>query len=131
MNIDWAMPQPGEVISLNRLSGRHPAVVAGHRRSWKDAGYWYGQTWRSELRKNKIPTPLTDKVAIQFDFDMRSVRRRDGHNYAGTVCKWFIDGLVLAKFLQDDSSEWVELLDSTFTLNPKGTLEFTVTVMLT
>lgn len=131
MNADWSIPQPSKVISINELAGKHPMAFYQHKRYWEEAGYWHGQRFRSELRKHRVQTPLTEKVAVQFDFDMRSNRRRDGHNYAGTVCKWFIDGLVTAKFLADDSTEHVALLDSTFTTKPKGPLEFRMTVMLT
>jgi hypothetical protein len=56
---------------------------------------------RNDLRLPLEPGVVT--VAIPFSQN----RRRDPHNYCGTVVKAVIDGLVLAGAWPDDTPEWV------------------------
>jgi hypothetical protein len=120
--------QPTKLISINELQGRNWKYSGRTKEQWMNAGYYHGLELRSMFRAGKLNTPLEGKARVGFDFDVRQNRRRDGHNYAGTVCKWFIDGMVIAKVFADDSSDYVELVDSTFTPNPKGQLMMRVTV---
>jgi hypothetical protein len=109
--------QPGELLSINRVHGRRWEQNWPTKKAWKDAGFWHGSNVRSQLMADEgLETPLSQPVFIQFDFDVRDRQRRDGHNYASTVCKWFIDGLVQAKVLIDDSAEYLRLEDPTFRL---------------
>ena len=126
MKITIEPAMPAKLMSINELQGRDWKYAASTKSLWMDAGYYHGLELRDILRAAKLATPV--KARIGFDFDVRQNRRRDGHNYAGTVCKWFIDGMVTAKVFADDSSDHVELVDSTFTSNPKGQLMMRVTV---
>jgi hypothetical protein len=120
--------QPAKLMSINELQGRDWRYAAKTKSSWMDAGYYNGLQLRDILRAAKLTTPLESKTRVGFDFDVRQNRRRDGHNYASTVVKWFIDGMVVAKVFVDDSTDHVELADSIFTANPKGQLMMRVTV---
>jgi hypothetical protein len=111
-----ALPQPAKVWSINEISGVHPMSVARIRSPWRDAGFWHAGGLKWVLGRSGISTPLERRAILQFDFDMKSYRRRDGHNYSSTVCKWFIDGLVMAGIFVDDSTDWIELRDPTFTV---------------
>ena len=129
MNIVLEPAQPAKLMSINELQGRDWKYASRTKSYWMDIGYYSGLELRNRFRTGaRLPTPLTIKARVQFDFDVRQNRRRDGHNYAGTVCKWMIDGMVIAKVFADDSSDHVELLDSTFTPNPKGQLMMRITV---
>lgn len=111
--------QPAKVVSINEISGRHWAVAARNFKTfWEKAGWAHGNELRHTLRKDRFQTPLEVPATIQFVFSVEGTRRRDGHNYAGTVCKWFIDGMVLAKVFKDDTTEHLTLGDTTFRIVP-------------
>lgn len=44
---------------------------------------------------------------VQVHIPFKAKRRRDPHNYCGTVLKAIIDGLVVAGAWPDDTPEWV------------------------
>ena len=60
-----------------------------------------------QIQPRVIPDPSTVEVFIPFTTN----RRRDPHNYVGTVVKWIIDGLVYAGAWPDDTPEWVTVLE--------------------
>jgi hypothetical protein len=49
------------------------------------------------------PVPVLVQVTIPFTTN----RRRDNHNYCGSIGKSVIDGLVIAGVVPDDSTEWL------------------------
>jgi hypothetical protein len=63
---------------------------------------------------DEIP-PSIVRVTIPFT----QHRRRDPHNYVGTVVKWIIDGLVYAGAWPDDTPEWVEVLEPVLVKDPE------------
>jgi hypothetical protein len=50
-------------------------------------------------------------VSMQLTIRYPIARRRDNHNMVGTVCKAVCDGIVLAGALEDDSTEYVTMLE--------------------
>lgn len=118
---------PAKLISINEVAGKHWGAVHGLKERWRDAGYWHGADLRGRLIKGRV-VHLLDPVEVQFDFDVLSNARRDGHNYAGTVCKWFIDGMVKSGLLFDDSSDHLTLKDSTFSRTDRITPQMRVTL---
>jgi Holliday junction resolvase RusA-like endonuclease len=90
-------PPPGEVWSENR-AGNWRKNMRLHK-TWADCVAWY---WRT-LRKTWTPRPCLVLVTLTFP----TSRRRDPHNYVGTVCKAIVDGLVHAGVFPDDTAEWV------------------------
>lgn len=106
--------QPGKAVSINEVFGRSWQKQQANKKAWLEAGWAHGNEIKAALRRDKVITPLQRPATIRFSFSVVGERRRDAHNYAGTICKWFIDGLVLAKVFKDDSSEHLTLLDPTF-----------------
>lgn len=53
------------------------------------------------------PAPITVQATLPF----ATRRRRDPHNYTGTVVKSMVDGLVSAGVVPDDTAEWVTVMD--------------------
>ena len=126
--VSFAADLPGKLVSINETSGKHWATFGKTKEVWIQAGYVYGFQWRRELRELRVPTPLRDRATVAIDFDVRETRRRDGHNYSGTVVKWFVDGMVTAKMFTDDSSEHLEVRDPTFSVRPRGRQMMRVTL---
>lgn len=118
MELTVSVPQPGKLISINEIAGRDWRSYSRTKNVWMDAGYYHGVELRSTLRKMRCATPVDRPVALQFEFDVHGKRERDGHNYASTVVKWFVDGMVIAKVLVDDSTEHLSVDDTTFTVVP-------------
>lgn len=87
-------PPPARAWSTNDRI--HHYERAELTRQWKGAARLLaGRYGRLEPGIVQIWIPFKDK------------RRRDPHNYCGTVLKAVIDGLVLAGAWPDDTPEWV------------------------
>jgi hypothetical protein len=110
----WTIPQPGKLVSINEVAGKSWQSVQGHKRWWMQGGWAHGLTIAQELNWGGITTPLHEPATIQFEYSVPVHRHRDGHNYAGTITKWFIDGMVIAKVFRDDSVEHLTVRDATF-----------------
>lgn len=70
------------------------------------------QAWRAyvpvEVRQQLIgPELYAPPAVIQIEIPFNQKRRRDPHNYCGTVLKAVIDGLVNEGLWPDDTPEWV------------------------
>lgn len=102
-------PCPAEPLSVNREAAkprsRQGAMRLHHiHATWRDTTTLFA---RSKLRGTSLG-PSTVQVTIPFATN----RRRDPHNYTGTVVKWIVDGLVRAGIWPDDTPEYVTVLDS-------------------
>jgi Holliday junction resolvase RusA-like endonuclease len=62
--------------------------------------------WCAREKRKRALEPALVRVHIPFTQN----RRRDPHNYCGTVVKAIIDGLVKAGAWEDDTPEYVEHL---------------------
>lgn len=69
-------------------------------KSWKDAAT---ERWVVEYGKK----PVVGFAIVQIEIPFSVKRRRDPHNYCGTVLKSVIDGLVRAGAFPDDTPEFV------------------------
>lgn len=70
---------------------------------------WHGATrlaFTSYRNRNGISVPLPRGV-VQVTIPFNAKRRRDPHNYCGTVVKAVIDGLVSARAWPDDTPDYV------------------------
>lgn len=103
-------PPPALPWSTNQDRNLNPYDRANRIKEWKQTVQWVwmmgGKTdadvgvagkWPAE------PTPMLVELTIPFTKN----RKRDPHNYCGTVLKAIIDGLVIAANLPDDTPEWV------------------------
>lgn len=100
ITIEW--PLEAKPVSINEVAGGH--WMKRHRllTPWKsqalDAAIEYGL---------EGSPPATVTVSLPFSVK----RRRDPHNYTGTVVKAIIDGFVAAGVWPDDTSQWVRVRD--------------------
>lgn len=99
---------PTKPLSQNNAKGKHWARVNQMLDPWKAAAHVtaHNAIVRGEWKATDH-RPITVQVAIPF----RDVRRRDAHNYTGTIVKAVVDGLVKAGVVPDDTPDWVTVLD--------------------
>lgn len=77
---------------------------------------WRDATWvraNNARVRNRVPWRGDRAIRVHVTIPFTEARRRDPHNYTGTVVKAIVDGLVLAKIVPDDTAEWVEVMDPT------------------
>lgn len=105
---------PGVAVSENAVRGRHWAAVRDRLRPWREAA---SEAAREAIAAGVVPTgvPLRVRVTIPV---ASMARRRDPHNYVGTVVKAVLDGMVTAGVWPDDNERWVEVLEPR--LDPGG-----------
>lgn len=89
-----AFPPPAKIWSTNERV--HHYERAELTREWKGAARLLSARYRN------LPPGV-----VQIWLPFKDKRRRDPHNYCGTVLKAIIDGLVLAGCWPDDTPEWV------------------------
>jgi len=90
---------PDAPWSTNDDRRMHPLERHGRIQRWKEATAWY-------VKKYRIG-PVPSKIVVHVRIPFGSKRKRDPHNYCGTVVKAVVDGLVLAGVVPDDTPEWV------------------------
>lgn len=112
--IEFSFLQPSNPISTNEKM--HWAQKRRELKPWREAIHKRAD----ELLKYTpdIQFPIRHCV-IQFTFGFRTNHRRDRHNYTGTMVKALTDELVIAKVLEDDKSQWLEVRDSILTKGNK------------
>lgn len=89
-------PPPAKPWSTNQDRNLHHLRRAELIKQWKGAARLLaGYLTRDRPGIVQVWIPFGDK------------RRRDPHNYCGTVVKAIIDGLVMAGVWPDDTPEWV------------------------
>lgn len=94
-------PPPDKPWSTNQDRNLNPYDRHARIQAWKGPTALFAGMELKSLRGN--PQPLLVTVTIPFTTN----RRRDPHNYCGTVVKAIIDGLVLAEVVPDDTPEWI------------------------
>ena len=94
-------PPPARPWSTNADRNLHPNARHALIQAWKGPTAMFAGLELKRLKGN--PQPLLVTVTIPF----KDNRRRDPHNYCGTVVKAIIDGLVLAGIVPDDTPEWI------------------------
>lgn len=112
--IEISFPLPARPWSVNERI--HWARRADLTRIWRGTTTMHTRAWharnRSVWNRHKDRPAL---VCVEIPFPDR--RRRDPHNYAGTVVKAIVDGLVDAGLWPDDTPDWVTVADPTFTVD--------------
>lgn len=91
---------------MNQVRSWHWGKLRRHLDPWKLTAQ---VTWNNQYRRtnNLQAGPAWVQVCIPFDV----ARRRDPHNYVGTVVKAVIDGLVRAGAWPDDNPRWVRTVE--------------------
>jgi hypothetical protein len=89
-----SFPPPAKIWSTNQRV--HHYERAALTKEWKGATRLFAARYR------KLPPGI-----VQIWLPFKDERRRDPHNYCGTVLKAIIDGLVMAGCWPDDTPEWV------------------------
>lgn len=102
-HITLEFPPPTKPWSTNEDRNLSPYERAARIKLWKASARMLAASHRA---RDTQPYPLPHGV-VQVTIPFTQVRRRDPHNYCGTVVKAVIDGLVLAKFWPDDTPEHV------------------------
>lgn len=116
MHADLEFPAPTKPLSIN--NGGHWAKKRRLLDPWKDAAW---VTARNHLALSTPPftaAPPPIPVTVQAVIPFRGHRRRDPHNYTGTVVKAIVDGLVRAGVVPDDTARWVTVIDSQLAIIP-------------
>lgn len=112
--VDLQFRAPTEPLSVNAADGHHWAVRRRRLKPWQDAAWAVAHNYRVAASRTPRaplgfagPKPITVQVVLPF----RRARRRDAHNYTGTVVKAVVDGIVRAGLVPDDTPDWVTVLD--------------------
>lgn len=108
--------RPTVAISENEAKGAHWARIAASTKPWGDAAYYLT---RNALIRREWPRDARIPVTIRVDIPFTKVRRRDPHNYVGTVVKAVVDGIVRAGLVPDDNPEWVSVEEPTLVIHPR------------
>lgn len=97
--------------------GSRGASIALSKRldKWKYAAF---NCWK-EQRIGPAGEALGQHCVVVVDLGFHYARRRDPHNYVGTVVKSMIDGLVSAGLWPDDNPEWVSVGEPVLTVHTK------------
>jgi hypothetical protein len=113
MSVELRFPAPNRPLSINEANSmRHWAAKKRRLDPWKEATQW---AWKGAASYQWIVKGKPTLVEIELPF--KEVRRRDPHNYTGTIMKTVVDALVTKKKAgeviwdgawPDDTPEWVE-----------------------
>ena len=123
LNLSFTFEPPDKVWTINERL--HWSATAGLKSSWRMAGSVYGRKARLDA---KMPRPAFDDGAqVQVRLPFRTERRRDAHNYTGTVVKAVVDGLVDAGLFPDDSSGYVTVMDPILDVEGPGLVTVEIT----
>lgn len=99
MMFSFEMPLPAKIWSTNDDRRLHHSDRARLIKDWKIATRYHYQI--SFGRQHQPPSIIQVKIPVADN------RRRDPHNYCGTVMKSMIDGMVMATAWPDDTPDYV------------------------
>lgn len=101
--VEFEFPPPVAAWSTNQDRNLHPMERSKIVSQWKNT---VRLLFRSHVVKGGISLPLAAGV-VHVWIPFKDKRRRDPHNYCGTVLKAIIDGLVAGGAWPDDTPEFV------------------------
>lgn len=104
--ISFTMPPPDRPWSTNEDRNLHPQARAKLISNWK-SGVWLIARSQTTKGLNNYPEPLFTFGIVSIIIPFAQKRTRDPHNYCGTVLKATIDGLVKARWFEDDDPSHV------------------------
>lgn len=82
--------------------------------------------WASKCNREGRPRAIGGPSLVRVGISFATRRRRDPHNYCGTVLKAIVDGLVLAGAWPDDTHEYLEHLAPSLRVDTTGTVSVTI-----
>lgn len=100
MKLVLEFEQPEAPWSTNQDRQYHHQKRHKFVKAWKEAA---SKAWEEQMGG----VPLDGFYVVQVTIPFGNRRRRDPHNYCGTVMKAIIDGLVEAGAWPDDNPEYV------------------------
>ncbi len=115
----FEMPLPSTPWSTNDERKMHHMVRHGFVKAWKAATKMMYRSACNKAGRKYACDPAIVRVTIPF----RKGRRRDPHNYCGTVLKAVVDGLVEAGAWPDDTPEFVDHLQPVLSKGGKVKVE--------
>jgi hypothetical protein len=105
---------PSRPLSENESRRLH---WASRKRRLQDWGTLTQVAWKHADQKDK-QTIEDQKVQIRVTLPFPRKARRDPHNYVGTNVKCIIDALVRAGAFEDDTPDYVEVLEPRLSIDP-------------
>lgn len=118
--MDLVFQAPNRPLSINESNRMHWAARKRRLKGWAEQTGWAWLQNRAHWDEVR-GKPCSVQVYLPFP----DKRRRDAHNYSGTVCKSIIDELVRQRCWHDDTPEWVYLCDSVIVLGTECTVRLT------
>lgn len=129
--VDLAFIQPTHPLSINDAKGAHWAKVKGSLDPWQNAAWVTAHNHRVRTMKHRhIPLWRPKPIVVQPVIQFRDGRRRDPHNYVGTITKALVDGLVRAKIVPDDNPDWVTTWEPVIEANRDRDTPLTCTIRI-
>ena len=114
---------PNRPLSENESRRLHWASRKRRLDDWKTLT---AVAWRkADEADKKSLTGQKIEIKVSLPFSRKS--RRDPHNYVGTNVKTIIDALVNEGMTEDDTAEYVSVLEPSLRINTEGL----VTILLT
>mgnify|MGYP000615105972 CR=1 FL=1 len=104
---------PNRPLSENESRRLHWATRSKRLKDWS---LLTTMAWRKADQTDK-DTLLNQKIQIKVQIPFTKNARRDAHNYVGTNVKTIIDALVKEGMVEDDTSEYVEVLEPTLSID--------------
>lgn len=115
-DVELTFLAPGVPPSVNNTRGAHWATTRRVLKPWHDAAWAVAHN--AIQRRGGRARFRQEPIAVQVVLPFRQGRRRDPHNYTGTVVKAMVDGLKDAGLVPDDTPEWVTVLDPMIRVYP-------------
>ncbi len=106
MVLTFTFPPPTEPWSINQEHAKHWSWRYKRIAAWKEMVGW--KAVETRLNRQNLP-----QATVHVEIPFRVNRRRDPHNYVGTVVKAVIDGLVEVGVWPDDTPEFVAVAEPT------------------
>lgn len=100
-------PAPNNPLSINKSYNMHWAARKKLLDPWREAAWAAWNETSLYERREVMGKPCTVEVHLPF----KTEHRRDPHNYTPTQGKVIIDTLVRCGVWEDDTAEWVTVLD--------------------
>lgn len=124
-------PAPAEPISTNAANRLHWAARKKVTDPWRDLAILVARHSLAAYARDLGEVWPVQPVNIRMDLPFRTARRRDPHNYVGTVVKATVDGLVRGGIIPDDAPEWASVMEPTLSIQRDKAKPLRATVTIT